>query len=91
MADSSKKLLDNQSDSCSGTVRARCDDTYTPIDHVISAHKRETGLNLDSVVRLLLLLVDGDIQFVLETVLIIFILESYFQFSFLLYVPHVGL
>ena len=58
------------------------------IDHVISAHKRET------VVRLLLLLVDGDIQFVLETVLIIFILESYFQFSFLLCqhsVPHVGL
>ena len=54
------------------------------IDHVISAHKRETGLNLDSVVRLVLLLVDGDIQFVLETVLIIFILESYFQFSFLL-------
>ena len=60
----------------------------------ISAHKRETGLNNDSVVRLLLLLVDGDIQFVLETVLIIFILESYFQFSFLLCqhsVPHVGL
>ena len=45
-------------------------------NHGISAHKRETGLNLDSVVRLLLLLVDGDIQFVLETVLIIFILES---------------
>ena len=45
--------------------------------------------------RLLLLLVDGDIQFVLETVLIIlFILECYFQFSFLLCqhsVPHVGL
>ena len=59
------------------------------IDHVISAHKRETGLNLDSVVRLLLLLVDGDIQFVLETVLIIFILESYFQFSFQHSVPHV--
>ena len=34
------------------------------IDHVISAHKREIGLNIDLVDRLLLLLVDGDIQFV---------------------------
>ena len=32
------------------------------IDHVISAHKGETGLNIDLVDRLLLLLVDGDIQ-----------------------------
>ena len=41
------------------------------IDHVISAHKGETGLNFDSVDRLLSLLVDGDI-----------ILVSYFHFSF---------
>ena len=34
------------------------------IDHVISAHKGEIGLNIDLVDRLLLLLVDGDIQFV---------------------------
>ena len=34
------------------------------IDHVISAHKGETGLNIDLVDRLLLLLVDGDIPFV---------------------------
>ena len=36
------------------------------IDHVISTHKGETGLNIDLVDRLLLLLVDGDIQFVYE-------------------------
>ena len=34
------------------------------IDHVISAHKGEIGLNIDIVDWLLLLLVDGDIQFV---------------------------
>ena len=56
------------------------------IDHVISAHKRETGLNLDSVDWLLLLLVDGGIQFVYKFWKL-YLYSVFFSFMSLLCVP----